>query len=259
MKIYGFYRKIDPLNSCNIAKKTMTYSYIIVDDANNSEKTVNLLAAYEDYLCLAMCENSTIGINKILELKPNIIFLVYNERKGQDIQNFLSIIGELNEYLTDLPHIIVISKEKEIAYQCFQRGVDGFLLNPVNNDDLRRCLFRYAKNHKTSIVEKICIKTQGDYHFLKASDIVYLKADNNTTDFYLSNGKVISGFKTLKYYEQLLPCYFFRIHHSYLVNIDFVSRINIGKSNCFLQNNEITVPFSRTYKDNINAIIMRIS
>jgi DNA-binding LytR/AlgR family response regulator len=237
----------------------MTYSYIIIDEANKSEKTVELLAEYQDFLCLSVCDNRQTGVNKILELKPNIVFLVYNGNSDQDIQLFLSILGELNEYLNTLPHIIVISKDKEVAYNCFQRGVDGFLLNPVNNDDLRRCLFRYTKNNQEAGAEKICIKTQGDYHFLKAANIVYLKADNNTTDFYLSNGKVISGFKTLKYYEQLLPFYFLRIHHSYLINIEYVSRINIGKSNCFLNNNEIILPFSRTYKDNINTIINRIS
>ena len=117
---------------------------------------------------------------------------------------------------------------------------------------------RYQKTHK-SLAAKISIKSNGDYHFINPNDIIYLKADNNTTDFYLKNEKVISAFKTLKHYEQLLPFYFFRIHHSYLINIDYVSRINLGKCNCYLDNNEIIVPFSRTYKDNIDAILVRIS
>jgi len=116
----------------------------------------------------------------------------------------------------------------------------------------------YQKTHK-SLAAKISIKSNGDYHFINPNDIIYLKADGNTTDFYLKNGKIISAFKTLKHFEQLLPFYFFRIHHSYLINIEYVSRINLGKSSCYLDNNEIILPFSRTYKDNIDAILVRIS
>jgi DNA-binding LytR/AlgR family response regulator len=104
-----------------------------------------------------------------------------------------------------------------------------------------------SKTHK-SLAAKISIKSNGDYHFITPNNIIYLK-----------NEKVISAFKTLNHYEQLLPFYFFRIHHSYLINIDYVSRINLGKCNYYLDNNEIIVPFSRTYKDNIDAILVRIS
>lgn len=237
----------------------MNYSYVFIDDLNDTKHVVSLINEYNDFLCLSVCDSNETGLNKILELKPNIVFLVFNGNTENEISQFFTILGEMNEYITELPYVILISKIKEIAYYSYQRGVDSFLLNPVSKDDLRKCLFRYIKNNKSKFTEKICIKTQGDYHFLIASNIVYLKADNNTTDFFLSNGKVISGFKTLKYYEQLLPFYFFRIHHSYLINMEFVSRINIGKSQCFLLNNEIVLPFSRTYKDNINTIIMRIS
>lgn len=118
---------------------------------------------------------------------------------------------------------------------------------------------RYQKTHKALYANKISIKTNGDYHFIKTHDIVYLKADNNTTDFYLQSAKVITAFKTLKYFEKLLPFYFLRIHHGYVINLDHVSRINLGKNQCYLLNNEISLPFSRTYKDNISTIIIRIS
>ncbi len=115
------------------------------------------------------------------------------------------------------------------------------------------------KTHKALYADTISIKSNGDYNFIRTSEIVYLKADNNTTDFYLKSGKVISAYKTLKHFEKLLPFYFFRIHHGYVINIQYVSRINLGKNSCYLQNNEIILPFSRTYKANIDTVILRIS
>ena len=235
----------------------MQFSFVLIDDSDNSTTTLEAIKNYEAFLCLAICTTKEEGINKILKLKPNIVFLsIGNTLISQS--NSFSLLSELHEYLVDLPSIIVLSNTKEAAYESYQRGVSGYLVHPIDEIDLQKCLMRYQKTHK-SLASKISIKSNGDYHFVNPNDIIYLKADSNTTDFYLKNGKIISAFKTLKHYEQLLPFYFFRIHHSYLINIDYVSRINLGKCNCYLDNNEIVLPFSRTYKDNINAILVRIS
>ena len=235
----------------------MQFSFVLIDESENSTITLEAIKNYEAFLCVAICSSKEEGIKKVLELKPNIVFLSLGSTSTSQ-SNYFSLISELHEYLIDLPSIIVLSNSKEAAYEAYQRGVSGYLVQPIDEIDLQKCLMRYQKTHK-SLAAKISIKSNGDYHFINPNDIIYLKADNNTTDFYLKNGKVISAFKTLKYYEQLLPFYFFRIHHSYLINIDYVSRINLGKCNCYLDNNEIVLPFSRTYKDNIDAILVRIS
>jgi DNA-binding LytR/AlgR family response regulator len=233
----------------------MQFSYVFIDDSAYHDAALELLKEFDDFLCVAACQTKTDGLNKIIELKPNLVLMSVNN----DIVNSFSVLSELHEFLVELPTIIVFSTNTEAAFAAFQKGVSGYLLQPLDRSELRKCLMRYQKTHKSLFEDKISIKSNGDYNFINTSEIVYLKADNNTTDFYLKNGKIVSAFKTLKYYEKLLPFYFFRIHHSYLINIDYVSRINLGKSNCYLQNNEIIVPFSRTYKENVDTIILRIS
>lgn len=105
---------------------------------------------------------------------------------------------------------------------------------------------------KTNI---LCIKSYGDYRFIEFDDIVYLKADNNSTDIMLSSGDSITAFKTLKYFESSLPNEFVRIHNSHIINTNFVSRIHLGNSDCYLNKGKIKLPFSKSYKDNINTII----
>jgi DNA-binding LytR/AlgR family response regulator len=224
----------------------MQFSFVLIDESENSTATLDAIKNYEAFLCVAICSSKEEGMKKILELKPNIVFLSIGNTSTSQTHSF-SLLSELHEYLVDLPTIIVLSNSKEAAYEAYQRGVSGYLVQPIDEIDLQKCLMRYQKTHK-SLAAKISIKSNGDYHFVNPNDIIYLKADSNTTDFYLKNGKIISAFKTLKHYEQLLPFYFFRIHHSYL-----------GKCNCYLDNNEIVLPFSRTYKDNIDAILVRIS
>jgi DNA-binding LytR/AlgR family response regulator len=101
----------------------------------------------------------------------------------------------------------------------------------------------------------LCVKSYGDYRFIEFDDIVYLKADNNSTDIMLSTGDSITAFKTLKYFESSLPNDFVRIHNSHIINIKFVSRIHLGNSDCYLNKGKVKLPFSKSYKDNINTII----
>lgn len=237
----------------------MQFSYILIDTSDYLESTHEHINEYDDFLCVANCKTRKEGINKILELKPNVVFLAINSTHSESDSISFSILSELHEFLEELPTIIVLSDVKEAAFEAYQRGVSGFLLTPIDPNELRKCLMRYLKTHKSLHADTISIKSNGDYNFIRSSEIVYLKADNNTTDFYLKSGKVISAYKTLKHFEKLLPFYFFRIHHGYVINIQYVSRINLGKNSCYLQNNEIMLPFSRTYKANIDTIILRIS
>jgi DNA-binding LytR/AlgR family response regulator len=237
----------------------MQFSYILIDSSDYLESTLEHIKEYDNFLCVAICKTRKDAINKILELKPNVVFLSINSAQNESDSISFSILSELHEFLDELPTIIVLSDVKEAAYEAYQRGVSGYLLTPVDSNELRKCLMRYQKTHKVLYKDTISIKSNGDYNFIRSSEIVYLKADSNTTDFYLKSGKVISAYKTLKHFEKLLPFYFFRIHHGYVINIQYVSRINLGKNSCYLQNNEIILPFSRTYKTNIDTIILRIS
>jgi len=105
----------------------------------------------------------------------------------------------------------------------------------------------------------ICVKSYGDYRFIEAKDICYLQADNNSTDIHLYNGEMITAFKTLKHFENVLASPFVRIHNSYIVNIDYVSRIHTGNSVCYIKNTTTKLPFSKSYKENVDAIINSIT
>jgi DNA-binding LytR/AlgR family response regulator len=105
----------------------------------------------------------------------------------------------------------------------------------------------------------LCIKSYGDYRYIDAKDISYLQADNNSTDIHLSNGEMITAFKTLKHFESVLTYPFIRIHNSYIVNRTYISRIHNGNTVCYIKNTTTKLPFSKTYKVNIDLIISEFS
>ena len=101
----------------------------------------------------------------------------------------------------------------------------------------------------------LCIKSYGDYRYIDANDICYFQADNNSTDIHLNNGEMVTAFKTLKHFESILSFPFTRIHNSYIVNRNYISRIHTGNAVCYIKNSATKLPFSKSYKENIDLII----
>jgi DNA-binding LytR/AlgR family response regulator len=105
----------------------------------------------------------------------------------------------------------------------------------------------------------LCIKSYGDHRYIDSKDICYLHADNNSTDIHLNNGEVITAFKTLKHFEAVLSIPFIRIHNSYIINRNYIARIHTGNSVCYIKNTTVKLPFSKSYKKNIDFIISDFS
>ena len=105
----------------------------------------------------------------------------------------------------------------------------------------------------------ICIKSYGDYRYIDANDICYFQADNNSTDIHLNNGEMVTAFKTLKHFEGILTFPFIRIHNSYILNRNYISRIHTGNAVCYIKNSTTKIPFSKSYKANVDLVISEFS
>ena len=233
----------------------MKYPYVIIDSDSETIQTIKLtLEDHKEYLCTGIANNREDGINLILKLAPKLVFLEVDISKASDACSGYSIIDELKKYLNILPEFIVVTKSNAHAIEGIRNGVLDYLLKPVNPNVLRRSLLRYQKSFTDPSDNTICFKSYGDYRFVNLDEVLYLKADNNTTDFVLHSGQTVEAFKTLKHFQNVLPEDFVRIHNSYIVNSKYISRIHFGKSKCTIKNLTAPIPFSRSYKNNVEEI-----
>ncbi len=274
----------------------MSYSYVIISDSlDDIAETKAVAASFPDLSYTGYAQNFDEGIDLILELKPKIIFLeIEPVNKESDLS--LRFISELHRYFDELPKIIVTAKSEDQALKALKYAVLDFFTTPFRSMELRKTVMRLAKDipaaaneHQLESVSKaivedtekideaavvsqpilknqetdkpltICVKSHGDYRFIDASSICYLQADNNSTDIHLFNGELITAFKTLKQFENQLPAPFVRIHNSYIVNMDYVSRIHMGNAICYIKGTTLKVPFSKSYKENVDAILGTIT
>jgi len=157
--------------------------------------------------------------------------------------------------IVDLPNEIEDEAEKDTAIE-----------SPIEDDVTVKSIPAHSASESTlALLQKpqslvICIKSYGDYRYLDSDEILYFEADNNSTDIHLINGEMITAFKTLKHFETVLPqTQFLRIHNSYIINVDQVSRIHTGNTVCYIKNSTTKLPFSKSYKDNVDLIINRIA
>lgn len=76
-------------------------------------------------------------------------------------------------------------------------------------------------------LDYIVIPTSNKINFIKNRDIVYLQSDGKYTTFHFANNKEILTSKNIGEYEKTLnKNRFFRIHNSYIINIEYVLNIN---------------------------------
>ena len=265
----------------NLEEPRMNYSYIIIDDDQESVlKTKAIADSFSELTFVATANNYTEGLNLILEHTPKLVFLEIDPTDKKSNLSLL-LINELYRYLKVIPKIIVTTAKKDLAFEAIQYEVADYLLKPLTRIDLVKSILKLNKSNDGSeiilaqppvIAEKpiltaqqevstaekpfiLCIKSYGDYRYIDAKDICYLQADNNSTDIHLNNGEMITAFKTLKHFEGILSYPFIRIHNSYIVNRNYISRIHTGNAVCYVKNTITKLPFSKSYKANIDLII----
>ncbi|MDE3740625.1 LytR/AlgR family response regulator transcription factor [Maribacter polysaccharolyticus] len=241
----------------------MEFNYSIIDsDATSNLQLQHFLEEYGDFSCVSLAKNSTDGLNSILKYSPDVVFVNLNENSRE----YFHMVMELHQYIKKLPVFIGISKTKEHAYDAIKNGFFDYWLKPYNEFDIRKSLLRLKKQLPEPVAAPalsqaptICLKSYRDFQYLNTDDILYLQADNNTTEFVMKDGSVVNAFKTLKTFENQLPSNFIRIHQSYIINTVFISGISYGKSLCTLKLRNLQLPFSKSYKSNIDEVKERLS
>ncbi len=235
----------------------MDYSYTIIDsDAVSNLQLRSFLEEYGDFDCIGFSKTSGEGLNNILKYTPDIVFVHLNDQS----ENLFQMVMELYQYMPQLPLFIGISKTKEYAYKAIKNNFFDYWLQPYNEFDIRKSLLKLKKlEPKEKAQDTLCLKSYKDFHFLDTRDILYLQADNNTTEFFMADGTVNNAYKTLKTFENKLPKNFVRIHQSYIVNTDYISRINFGKRICALKSVDKPLPFSKSYRQNMDNLKQLLS
>ncbi|MCH2034580.1 MAG: LytTR family DNA-binding domain-containing protein [Tenacibaculum sp.] len=162
---------------------------------------------------------------------------------------------------------IFVTAYDHYAIEALNNQATYYLLKPISIDELIKSVglvteIKEKENQlqnsilqpKTpTITGKITIPLQDGFEVINVEEIVYCKADDNYTEIHLANSKKVVS-KTLKHFEEVLKEYpFARIHKSFLVNINEITKYKKGKGGSVELTNGKEILVSASKKGNLLA------
>lgn len=245
----------------------MITAIIIDDEAKGRIALKQKLADYcTNIQLIGEAENGEDGIKLIEKLSPGIVFLDI-EMPRMDGFEMLQKLGEKKF------HVIFTTAYDQYAIKAIRYAAFDYLLKPVDIEELRAAvekaticendqtkmqieLLRQSMQQPKKQLNKLAIPTLDGLLFYDISDIVHLEANSNYTNIYFLNKPKITASKTLREFEELLSeDTFFRIHHSHLINLNFIVRYIKGDGGQVELQNGNYVEVSRRKKEEFLKII----
>jgi len=181
------------------------------------------------------------GYDMIRELKPDLVFLDIE----MPYENAFDLLDRLRPISFE---VIFITAFNEYAIKAFKYAAIDYILKPVSIKELQDAIAKVSlrlneKSVNTKIElllrtlkvtdgdrNKIPIPTLEGYTFEDMNDIMYLQAEGSYTFLYNKARKKILVSKSLKEFEETLPANLFcRIHHSVIINVNFVKKYFKGR------------------------------
>ena len=162
--------------------------------------------------------------------------------------------------------VVFVTAYDHYAIKAIKFSALDYLLKPVTITDLVNAvskaklaiddnsnlhfhtLFEFLKKpgQKTN---RIAIPVQDGYHLIQVEQIMFCMAHKEYTFIKQVNGASICSSLNLGEYESMLQDYdFFRVHHSYIINRQYIQHYVRGDGAILLTNNE-SIPVSRRKKD----------
>ncbi|MFK8162044.1 MAG: LytR/AlgR family response regulator transcription factor [Lewinella sp.] len=241
---------------------------IIIDDEPSAVRSLqHLLSRYcPEVNVVATTTDPQQAVELITTHQPQLLFL--------DIQmphlDGFQLLEQLNESTF---HVIFTTAHEDYAMQAIKAEALDYLLKPIGREDLRaaidKALRAINEQHGQSVrisqllrrieadskPNRISLPTGEGLEFVDVSTIRYGESDGSYTRLHFTDAPMLLISKPIGFLEDKLDGgTFFRIHHSYLVNINQVKRYLRGRGGQIVLKDGTVLPVSsRKKSDFLNA------
>lgn len=139
-----------------------------------------------------------------------------------------SIVKALKTMQPDMK-IVFVTAYSEYAVQAFELSVEDYLMKPYNKKRLEKTLKKCFKKEEIKTHEssrkKMAFNCNGKMIFEEIEKIVYIETYNRGCMVHTENEEFYESKSLGEYEKQLTGMRFFRIHKSYLVNLDKIREV----------------------------------
>jgi two-component system LytT family response regulator len=212
------------------------FSALIIDDEPPARTVVrSFLTKYQSIRIIGECSNGFEALKAIQEQHPDLLFLDVQMPKVSGL--------ELLEVLDEIPIVVFSTAYDQYALKAFELSAVDYLLKPYSQSRFDQAMervmehlnngkktnaqeiIRHHAQESNSILERIVVKTGNKMHVIPTNKIRYIEASEDYVMIYAENARHLKA-QTMKFYEtHLNPSLFVRIHRSYILNVNFVERL----------------------------------
>jgi len=240
----------------------MIKSIIIDDEAHCVETLMVLLKEYcPDVKIVDFCRSAKTALELIDKNKLDLIFLDIE----MPVMNGFEMLEKLKEINFS---VIFTTSHDQYAIKAIRYSALDYLLKPIDPKELVVAVHKVQVQKYLPVTEqfkmlmskiqnkengfdKIAVPTSEGYELVPANEIISCEADDNYTYLHLKDMKKIIACRTLKDVEEQLESFssFVRVHHSFIANLNEVTKYVRGEGGYLVMSDGNTVSVSRSRKD----------
>jgi len=234
---------------------------ILIDDEPKCIETLSILIRMHcpEIVVDATCNSGEQGIQAIQKHNPDVVFLDI-EMPRMNGFDMLEKFDKVNF------HVVFTTAYNQFAIKAFKYSALNYLLKPIDPDDLKATVARIKELKDVPFKEqfdilmqnirsqnrphRIALSTGDGMIFVNTKDVMYCQSESNYTHVRLSTGEKYLLAKSLKEFEDSLPQEsFFRIHNSYLVNLNEIKRFVRGDGGYVVMNDDTQITIARARRE----------
>jgi len=242
---------------------------VLIDDEINGLKSLELLIEElkHEVKIVGTTTDAVEAIELINSYRPDIVFLDISMPQ----LNGFEVLERL-QFKTF--HLVFTTAHRNFALRAIKQGATDYLLKPVDKKELfvaiERVKYKIAENQLRPDVSemlkhinevqnlRVLLPTKKSTEYVVPASILYIEANSNHALVHLTNGQNIEVTNNLKDFEQQLckkEISFMRIHNSYIININYVTRYIKDDGGFVVLQGKKTIPVSRQKKDEFLKLI----
>ena len=217
-------------------RATVALTAMIADDEKLAqEELAYLLKDFEDIEIVGTAGNGLEAFDLVQKLEPDLVFMDV-QMPGLD---GLAVVRKLRERSEELPHIIFTTAFDQYAVEAFRLEAMDYLLKPIERARLEETLDRARRalqeRQKPAAPEsprlnpqrtKLLVRNSNRNFIVDAQEMVYATIENGLITLVTTTMEGHSNYKTIEDLQANLDRdTFWRVHRSYLVNINRIKEV----------------------------------
>jgi two-component system LytT family response regulator/two-component system response regulator LytT len=262
-------------NRATASSVSPAISAILVDDEKlASDELAYQLQRYPDVEIVATASNGLEAVNLIEDLEPDLVFLDV-QMPGLD---GMGVVRTLREKAIPLPYIVMATAFDQYAVEAFRMEALDYLLKPIDAERLdvtvdraRKVIAERARAAapQESIAlapkpalqrTKILIRSSQRNFVVDAQEVVYATIDDGLITVVASQMEGQSNYRTIEELQSNLdPDVFWRVHRSFLVNINRIREVIPWFKSSFQlrmdDKKQTEIPVSRAQAKRLRALL----